>query len=74
MGSSLRVTPAADMPKVLSKDKNKNLVIVNIQLTPLDDICSLRIFALCDKVIEKLMKALSIEVDPFLLRRVVSVL
>jgi hypothetical protein len=47
---------------------------VNIQLTPLDHLCSLRIFALCDKVIEKLMKALQIEVPEFVLTRLVQVI
>lgn len=57
MGSSLRVTPAADMPKLVGKAK-KDLVIINLQSTPLDNLCSLRIYALCDKVMEMLMDRL----------------
>ena len=45
MGSSLTVTPAADIPKDVSK-KGK-LVIVNLQSTPLDNCAFMRINALC---------------------------
>lgn len=54
MGSSLTVTPAADMPAEVGKRK-KNLVIVNLQKTPLDKYAKLKIHAFCDKVMEKLM-------------------
>lgn len=52
LGSSLRVTPAADMPKMVGKNK-KDLVIVNLQSTPLDYCSSLRIFSFCDSLMEK---------------------
>jgi len=48
MGSSLTVTPAADIPKEVGK-KNK-LIIVNLQKTPLDKYAYLRINAMCDDV------------------------
>lgn len=47
LGSSLRVTPAADMPQLVGKNK-KDLVIVNLQATPLDHLSNLRIFSFCD--------------------------
>jgi NAD-dependent SIR2 family protein deacetylase len=52
MGSSLTVTPAADIPKEVGK-KNK-LIIVNLQKTPLDKYAYLRINAMCDDVMKLL--------------------
>jgi NAD-dependent SIR2 family protein deacetylase len=57
LGSSLRVTPAADMPKRVAQ-RHHNLVIVNLQATPLDAMCALRIYALCDNVMQLLMSKL----------------
>jgi len=68
MGSSLRVTPAADMPLEVGM-RNKDLIIVNLQKTPLDKYCSVRIFALCDKAMEILAKKLSMEIPDFELQR-----
>lgn len=56
MGSSLTVTPAADIPKHVGK--NGKLVIVNLQKTPLDKYAFLRINALCDDVMKRLAKTL----------------
>lgn len=56
MGSSLTVTPAADIPKHVGK--NGKLVIVNLQKTPLDKHAFLRINALCDDVMKRLAKKL----------------
>lgn len=52
MGSSLTVTPAADIPKNVAK--NGKLIIVNLQKTPLDKYAFLRINALTDDVMKKL--------------------
>ena len=41
LGSSLTVTPAADMPRKVAERKKK-LVVCNLQKTPLDESCSLR--------------------------------
>jgi NAD-dependent SIR2 family protein deacetylase len=71
LGSSLRVTPAADMPKQLLKRK-KNLVIVNLQATPLDE-GALRINGMIDKVMIKLMEKLAIAIPKFVLKRRVAV-
>lgn len=57
MGSSLRVTPAADIPKVVAENGGK-LVIVNLQKTPLDSIATLKINAKCDDVMIKLFEKL----------------
>jgi len=46
-----------------------DLVIVNLQATPLDLISSLRIFAKCDDVAILLAKKLSVEIPPFHLYR-----
>lgn len=41
LGSSLTVTPAADVPRE-AKEAGARLVIVNLQKTPLDGLASLR--------------------------------
>merc|ERR1719493_383313 len=83
LGSSLTVTPAADLPEEvgdrwsLEKDKGQNpknhLVIVNLQKTPLDDVCSLRIFAKIDDVMVPLMKELGLEIPEWKLQRFMKV-
>jgi mono-ADP-ribosyltransferase sirtuin 6 len=57
MGSSLTVTPAANIPKEVGK--RGKLVIVNLQATPLDKFAYLRINGLCDNV----MKLLALKLD-----------
>lgn len=73
MGSSLRVNPAAQIPKKLAKRMGK-LVIVNLQKTPLDEFATLVIHGFCDVVIEKLMDELKIGIPEFRLRRYLKVL
>lgn len=68
MGSSLRVTPAAQIPYETAQRGGK-LVIVNIQKTPLDDSAALVIHAFCDVVMEKLMTALNLQIPGFKLVR-----
>ncbi|CAG9327387.1 unnamed protein product [Blepharisma stoltei] len=67
MGSSLRVTPAADIPKNVSK--HGRLVIVNLQKTPLDGRAALQIHAFCDTVMQLLMEKLGLEIPSFKLVR-----
>ena len=55
MGSSLRVTPAADMPRSCATNGG-NLVIVNLQKTPLDDMAAIVIHAKCDDVMRLVMQ------------------
>ncbi len=70
MGSSLTVTPAANVPKEVSK-KGK-LVIINLQATPLDKYAYLRINGLCDDVIRRLAAKMELKVKDFILRRIIN--
>lgn len=69
MGSSLTVTPAADMPKDVGVAHK--LVIVNLQKTPLDGVAAFKINALCDDVMTKLMAKLEIVPESYRLVRYV---
>ena len=60
MGSSLTVTPAADMPKHVGK-KGK-LIIVNLQNTPLDKYAFIKVNALCDDFMKLLADKLELKV------------
>merc|ERR1712130_1002747 len=78
LGSSLVVFPAADIPRKVGwrwqKNKAKyNLIIVNLQKTPLDNLCSLRIFAKIDDVMVPLMKELGMEIPEYKLNRYMRV-
>lgn len=72
LGSSLRVTPAANMPEATVK-KGGKLVIVNLQETPLDSI-AFRINGLVDDVVHRLMEKLNLSIPAFKLPRHVSVM
>ena len=67
MGSSLTVTPAADVPKLA-----KSLVIVNLQKTPLDKIAYIKVNALCDDFMKRLAKKLELKVEQFVLSRLIE--
>ena len=68
LGSSLLVAPAANMPKEVAEHYG-DLVIVNLQKTPLDDICCLKINAFIDTVLEKVMAKLNLEIPEFTVPR-----
>lgn len=68
LGSSLRVTPAADVPKTTMR-RGGRLVIVNLQKTPLDDGAALIIRARIDDVMRLLAAELGLQVAPFELSR-----
>ena len=68
MGSSLRVTPAANIPETTAL-KGGKLVLINLQKTPLDYLATLNIFAKCDDVMKLVMKKLSIEIPKWTLQR-----
>ncbi len=68
-GTSLRVSPANQMPESTTKKPEGKLVIINLQPTPLDDLATVRIWGLCDVVVESLMKKLNIEIPDFVLTR-----
>ncbi|KAL4510633.1 hypothetical protein ABPG72_004787 [Tetrahymena utriculariae] len=72
LGSSLRVTPAADIPLATAQNGNK-LVVVNLQKTPLDNLCALRIYAMIDNVMVLLMKKLGLEIPEFILQRTIVI-
>lgn len=74
LGSSMRVTPACDLPKYSYKNGGK-FSIVNLQKTNYDDDCTiiedkngkiqLRIFSKIDDFMQLVMKQLNIKVDKF---------
>jgi len=67
LGSSLTVSPACTMPEKTSK--HGKLVICNLQKTPLDDVCHLRIFSKTDDLMIALMKELNLEIPEWSLHR-----
>ncbi|KAL9658416.1 hypothetical protein ABK040_015735 [Willaertia magna] len=69
IGTSLRVSPACDLPELCKYKKKGKLVIINLQHTPKDIYSDIRIYAKTDKVIEKLMKELNLEIPPFILQK-----
>lgn len=70
MGSSLTVTPAAHIPRDVSK-KGK-LVIINLQSTPYDKIAYLRINGMCEDVMKRLAKKMQLKVKDFILKRIIN--
>ena len=70
MGSSLTVTPAAHIPKEVSK--KGRLIIVNLQSTPLDKFAYMRINGLCDDVMKRLALRMDLKVRQFILKRFIN--
>eukprot|EP01012_Entosiphon_sulcatum_P007269 TRINITY_DN1364_c0_g1_i1.p1 TRINITY_DN1364_c0_g1~~TRINITY_DN1364_c0_g1_i1.p1 ORF type:complete len:527 (-),score=53.23 TRINITY_DN1364_c0_g1_i1:70-1602(-) len=68
LGSSLVVRPASDMPRETATNGGR-LVIVNLQRTPLDDLCAMRVHGKCDQFVELLMNELGFSIPPFVLHR-----
>lgn len=68
LGSSLTVSPACTMPKTTAKTNGK-LVICNLQKTPLDHLCSVRIYQRCDVFMQALMNYLNLPIPDFKLNR-----
>ena len=68
MGSSLTITPASTMPESCAKNGG-NLVIVNLQSTPLDKLAKLVIHAKCDDVMVLLMKKLGYPIPQWQLKK-----
>ena len=69
LGSSLTVSPACTMPKTTAKNGHGNLVICNLQRTPLDHLCAVRVHHKCDVFMSMLMQELGLEIPPFTLTR-----
>jgi NAD-dependent SIR2 family protein deacetylase len=68
LGSSLRVTPAADIPETVAEHGGK-LIIGNLQSTPLTRLAKMNIHALCDDLIRGLMAKLDIPIPEWELHR-----
>ncbi|RFU34118.1 hypothetical protein B7463_g2209, partial [Scytalidium lignicola] len=69
LGSSLMVTPANEIPEVVSRKRNAKLVICNLQQTPLDALSDLRIYSKTDDLMIRVMEKLDIPIPPFILYR-----
>jgi len=68
LGSSLTVTPAADCPK-MTKFNGGNLVIVNLQNTPLTPQADIHIYGRTDEVMSMVMEKLGYAIPEFRLHR-----
>jgi len=68
LGSSLRVTPAADIPLTVGQHGGK-LAIGNLQSTPLASLANLNIHTMCDDLMRKLMAKLDIPIPEWELHR-----
>jgi NAD-dependent protein deacetylases, SIR2 family len=69
LGSSLTVTPANGIPEIVGQKKGAKLAICNLQRTPIDELCDLRIFSEADTLMMKVMEKLDLPIPPFILRR-----
>ncbi|CAD7961050.1 unnamed protein product [Amoebophrya sp. A120] len=69
LGSSLTVTPAADIPKTVGEKQFGDLFIANLQKTPLDKIASSRLQGYCDEVMRLLCKEMGVVVPKWKLVR-----
>ena len=67
IGSSMRVAPACNLPvSHRANDKSKQFfVLINLQKTPYDDICSMRVWARCDEFMQLVMDHLKLKVEPY---------
>ena len=72
LGSSLRVTPAANIPMIVGQRGGK-LAIGNLQPTPLASLAKLNIHTMCDDLMQKLMSKLDISVPEWELHRRIRV-
>eukprot|EP01126_Amoeba_proteus_P056957 TRINITY_DN7218_c0_g2_i11.p1 TRINITY_DN7218_c0_g2~~TRINITY_DN7218_c0_g2_i11.p1 ORF type:complete len:422 (-),score=72.86 TRINITY_DN7218_c0_g2_i11:179-1444(-) len=68
LGSSLTVSPACEIPGLVGKNGNGNLVICNLQQTPYDGL-ALKINAKCDTLMRLVMEQLGLEIPPFIIHR-----
>ena len=68
MGSSLRVSPANGMP-VATAQNGGNLVICNLQKTPIDHLAALVIHAKCDDIMRLLMQKLGYQIPVWQMKK-----
>lgn len=72
LGSSLTVTPAADCPESTAAKDDGNLIIINLQKTPLTRKALFQIYGKTDEVMTEVMKILGQDIPEFrLLRKVI---
>eukprot|EP00741_Cyanophora_paradoxa_P025107 tig00000342_g24235.t1 len=64
VGSSMRVTPACDLPRLA-----KQFVVVNLQATPADGAAALVVHGRSDRVLELLAARLALDVPAFVMRK-----
>ncbi|KAB5531455.1 DHS-like NAD/FAD-binding domain-containing protein [Coniochaeta sp. 2T2.1] len=69
LGSSLTVSPANDVPATVCRKRKAELVICNLQKTPLDYLSKLRIHSRTDDLMVQVMEKLDIPIPPFVLHR-----
>lgn len=69
LGSSLTVPPACDIPEAVGRRRGAALAVCNLQDTPLDELCRLRVHARADDLMARVMARLGIPIPPFVLRR-----
>ncbi|KAL2129626.1 hypothetical protein VTI74DRAFT_7507 [Chaetomium olivicolor] len=76
LGSSLTVSPANEIPEVVGSRRRRgtNLVICNLQNTPLNGMAKLRVHARTDELMGRVMRELRVEVPGFVLRRRLKVI
>lgn len=68
LGSSLTVSPANECP-VDVHDNGGKVVICNLQITPKDDICDLRVFGKCDDLMIKVMGYLNLDIPKYIVQK-----
>ena len=68
MGSSLRVSPANEMPQQCAINGGR-LVICNLQSTPLDNLATLVIHAKCDDIMRLLMEKLGYQIPAWQMKK-----
>lgn len=73
LGSSLTVSPAADVPQMAAVARNRDLVIVNLQNTPLTSAATMQIYARTDDVMTMLMTELGYSIPKWVLCREIEV-
>ena len=65
LGTSMKVDPACSIPNKIWKKPNGKMVIVNLQTTPYDRYCKLRIFGETDLVLHMLIEELGYTIPSF---------
>jgi NAD-dependent SIR2 family protein deacetylase len=71
LGSSLTVSPANDIPEIVGQ--KGGLVVVNLQITPLDKLCCLRVYGKIDDFMARVMRCLEQPIPEWRLRRHLSI-